>query len=36
MVPKLSITNGQPTILIGLLPVIVITMLLDLIHDWRR
>ena len=33
MIPLISITDGQPTILLGLIPVILVSMMLDFIQD---
>ena len=36
MIPQISITDGQPTILLGLIPVIIINMIIDSIEDTKK
>ena len=36
MIPQITITNGQPTNLLGLVPVILISMFKDLLEDLKR
>lgn len=34
--PSISVTEGEPTILTGLIPMIIISMFKDLIEDFKR
>ena len=36
MIPQISITDGQPTILLGFIPVIIINMIIDSIEDTKK
>jgi phospholipid-transporting ATPase len=36
MIPSISITNGQPTILLGLLPIIVISIMIDYYDNAKK
>lgn len=36
MIPQISVTDGQPTILYGLLPIILISMMIDWQEDKKK
>ena len=36
MIPSISITDGQPTVLLGLIPVILMNMIIDYSQDTKK
>lgn len=36
MIPKVSITDGEPTVVLGLIPIVVVSMMIDLIEDRKK